>query len=116
MPRSATSSGVYNVLGVFVALPLGLLGRRFGDRLVLGGGLLLMTAGAGLSAWADGPPMIAAGRAAAGAGAVAMIVLQGKIIADWFTGPHFMIAISVSVCSFPIGIGLAGLVLPPVLA
>ncbi|PPQ27169.1 MFS transporter [Rhodopila globiformis] len=108
--------GVYNVLGVFIALPLGLLGRRFGDRLVMGGGLLLMTAGAGLSAWAAEPSLIAAGRAAAGAGAVAMIVLQGKIIADWFTGPRFMIAISVSACSFPIGMGLAGLVLPPVLA
>jgi predicted MFS family arabinose efflux permease len=57
--------GVYNLLGVFVALPLGLLGRRFGDHLVMGSGLLLMTAGAGLSAWADGPAMIALGRAVA---------------------------------------------------
>jgi MFS family permease len=108
--------GTYNVLGMFVALPLGLLGRRFGDRLVMGAGLLLMTAGPVLSAWDDVPATIAAGRAAAGAGAVAMIVLQGKIIADWFTGPRFMIGISVSVCAFPIGMGLAGLVLPPVLA
>jgi predicted MFS family arabinose efflux permease len=45
-----------------------------------------------------------------------MIVLQGKIIADWFTGPRFMVGISVSVCAYPIGMGLAQLVLPPVLA
>ncbi|MFL5256286.1 MAG: CynX/NimT family MFS transporter [Rhodopila sp.] len=108
--------GVYSVLGLFVAFPLGLLGRRFGDRLVMGAGLLLMTAGAVASGWDDTPAMIAAGRAAAGAGAVAMIVLQGKIIADWFTGSRFMIAISITVCAFPIGIGLAGLVLPTVLA
>ncbi|MDR3533283.1 MAG: MFS transporter [Rhodopila sp.] len=107
--------GAYMLLGVFVALPLGLLGRRFGDRLILGAGLALMTAGACVSAWADGPAGIALGRTAAGVGAVAMIVLQGKIIAEWFTGPRFMIGISVSVCSFPIGMGLAQIVLPPVL-
>jgi MFS family permease len=45
-----------------------------------------------------------------------MIVLQGKIIADWFVGSRFMIGISVSVCAFPIGMGLAQLVLPPLLA
>jgi MFS family permease len=107
--------GAYMLLGVFVALPLGLLGRRFGDRWVLGTGLALMTAGACVSAWADGAFGIALGRTLAGVGAVAMTVLQGKIIADWFTGPRFMIGISVSVCAYPIGMGLSQLVLPPVL-
>ncbi|MEA2787822.1 MAG: hypothetical protein QOG73_228, partial [Acetobacteraceae bacterium] len=107
--------GAYMLLGTFVALPLGLLGRRFGDRVVLGTGLALMTGGSCISAWADGAAAIATGRTVAGAGAVAMIVLQGKIIADWFTGPRFMIGISVSVCAYPIGMGLAQLVLPPVL-
>ncbi len=107
--------GSYMLLGVFVALPLGLLGRRFGDRVVLATGLVLMTAGSCISAWADAPVGIAAGRVVAGVGAVGMIVLQGKIIADWFTAQRFMIAISVSVCAFSIGMGLAQLVLPPVL-
>ena len=107
--------GAYMLLGVFVALPLGLLGRRFGDRLVLGAGLALMTAGSCISAWADGATGIAAGRSLAGVGAVAMIVLQGKVIADWFVGARFMIGISVSVCAFPIGMGLAQIVLPSVL-
>jgi MFS family permease len=108
--------GAYMLLGTFVALPLGLLGRRFGDRVVLGTGLALMTGGSCISAWADGAAAIATGRTVAGVGAVAMIVLQGKIIADWFTGPRFMIGISVSVCAYPIGMGVAQLVLPPVLA
>ena len=107
-----TLIGAYMLLGVFVALPLGLLGRRFGDRLVLGGGLLLMTAGSCVSAAGADPTLIAAGRTLAGVGAVGMIVLQGKIIADWFTGRLFMIGISVSVCAYPIGVGLAQLVLP----
>ncbi|HBK07969.1 MAG TPA: hypothetical protein DDZ81_19290 [Acetobacteraceae bacterium] len=108
--------GIYMLLGTFVALPLGLLGRRFGDRWVMGAGLALMTLGSCVSAGSDTVSGIAVGRAVAGVGAVAMIVLQGKIIADWFTGSRFMIGISVSVCGFPIGMGLAQLVLPPVLA
>jgi predicted MFS family arabinose efflux permease len=106
--------GAYNFLGVFVALPLGLLGWRFGDRLVLSTGLLLMVVGACFDGAAASPAGIAIGRAIAGVGAVAMIVLQGKIIADWFTGRRFMIAISVSVCAYSVGVGLAQIVIPPV--
>ncbi len=107
--------GSYMLLGVVTALPLGLLGRRFGDRLVLGSGLALMTLGSCFSAFADGPGGMAVGRAAAGVGAVAMIVMQGKVIAEWFSGRMFMIAIAVTVGAFSIGMGGAQLVLPPLL-
>lgn len=106
--------GAFMLAGVFVALPLGALGRRFGDRWVLSGGLSLMIVGAVVSASGTGPAGIAAGRTIAGVGAVAMIVLQGKIIADFFTGRNFMLAIAVSVCAYPIGVGLAQIVLPPI--
>jgi MFS family permease len=113
--------GAYMLLGVFAALPLGLLGRRFGDKFILGGGLFLMTVGACVSAGLggilpEGPATIALGRTIAGTGAVAMTVLQGKVIADWFNGPRFMIGVSISVCFYPVGMGLAQLVLPPLLA
>jgi MFS family permease len=109
--------GAYNLAGVFAALPLGLLARRFGDRWILGSGLALMTGGACFSVWAPTEFGIGAGRAIAGLGAVALSVLQGKVIADLFAGPRrFMIAISIPICAFPIGLGLAQLVLPPVLA
>lgn len=104
--------GAYMLLGAFAALPLGLLGRRLGEGLVLGAGLVLMTAGAVYGGLAETAVGIGLGRGAAGLGAVAMIVLQNKIIAEWFTGPLFMLAISVTVCAFPVGVGLAGLVLP----
>ena len=104
--------GAYMLPGAFAALPLGLAAGRFGDRVVLGSGLVLMVAGAVVSALAGGPGGIGAGRLAAGVGAVAMIVLQGKVIADWFEGKRFMLAISVSVCSYPVGVGLAQLILP----
>ena len=106
--------GSYMLLGVFAALPLGLLGGRFGDRVVLASGLASMVVGAAIDALASGPAEIAFGRSVAGVGAVAMIVLQGKIIADWFPGRLFMVGISVSVCAYPIGVGLAQLILPPV--
>ena len=108
-----TLIGAFMLLGGFLALPLGLLARRIGDRLVLGCGLLLMVLGPAVSALAAGPTGIGVGRSLAGAGAVAMIVLQNKVIADWFAGRSFMWAISVSVAAYPIGVGLAQLILPP---
>src|SRR6201996_7786530 len=108
--------GAYNLAGVFAALPLGLLARRFGDRWILGSGLALMTCGACFSVSAPTAFGIGAGRAIAGLGAVALSVLQGKVIADLFIGPRrFMIAISIPICAFPIGLGLAQLLLPPAL-
>jgi MFS family permease len=104
--------GLYNLLGVFVALPLGLLARRFGDRWVLGVGLALMAGGACFGAWMPTAAGIGAGRLVAGLGAVAFGVLQGKVVADWFVGPRFMIALSISVCAFPIGMGSAQVILP----
>jgi MFS family permease len=108
--------GAYNLLGVVTALPLGLLARRFGDRWVLSIGLALMAGGACYSVWQPTAFGIGSGRAVAGLGAVAISVLQGKVIADLFAGPRFMIALSIPICAFPIGLGLAQLVLPPVLA
>jgi MFS family permease len=111
-----TLIGSYMLLGGFAAIPIGLLGRRFGDRTVLGAGLWLMVAGPLFSVAASGPAGIGIGRSIAGVGAVAMIVLQNKVIADWFHGRHFMLAISISVASYPIGIGMAQLILPPLVA
>jgi MFS family permease len=79
---------------------------------VLTGGLALMVLGPLLNVIIEGPAGIGIGRSVAGVGGVAMIVLQNKIIADWFTGRQFMWAISVSVAAYPIGVGTAQLVLP----
>lgn len=108
--------GAYMIAGIVVALPMGLLGRRFGDRTVLGGGLALMAVGGLIGALAGGVAGIAVGRAVAGIGAVAMIVLQSKVIADWFEGRSFMLAIGVSVGAYPVGVGLAQIIVPPVAA
>ena len=110
--RFGSLIGVYMLSGAFVALPLGLLGRRFGDRTVLGIGLALMAAGQVVCALAPGAQTIALGRFVSGFGAVAMMVLQSKVIADWFSGPRFMLAISLSSAAYPVGVGLSQLVMP----
>jgi MFS family permease len=56
---------------------------------------------------------IALGRTLCGVGGVAMVVIQGKVLADWFQGRGFLLAISVSVGAYPIGVGLGQLTQPP---
>ena len=105
--------GAYMASGLFVAVPLGLLARRFGERPVLGTGLAIMTLGAIGAGLATGPLGIGIGRAVAGIGAVSMVVIQGKILADWFPGKRLIGAISWSVCAWPVGVGLGQIVQAP---
>ena len=109
-----TLIGIYMAPGMFVAVPGGLLGRRFGERWVVAAGFVLMSAGAALAATATSPGGIGAGRLVAGLGAVLLIVLQGKMVSDRFHGQGFIMAMGMLVGTFPVGVGLAGLALGPV--
>jgi MFS family permease len=105
--------GAFMLVGTFAALPLGLAGGRFGDRLILAGGLALMVVGGLVSAWGGGANGIGLGRTICGIGAVGMVVIQGKVLADWFHGRGFLLAIAASVGAYPVGVGLGQLVQPP---
>ena len=72
-----------------------------------------MVLGPVVSALANAPTGIGVGRGAAGVGAVAVIGLQNKVIAGCYR-PTLLWAITVSDAVYPIGVGLAQLVLPPV--
>jgi MFS family permease len=109
-----TLIGLYMAPGIFVALPGGMLGRRFGERVVVGIGLGLMTAGALVAAAAAGPAGIGLGRVLAGSGAVTLIVMQGQMVSERFAGRLFMPVMSLLVGAFPVGAGLAGLTHDPV--
>ncbi len=111
-----TLVGLYMAPGMLIALPGGLLGRRFGERLVVGVGFALMAGGALLAAAATAPPGIGLGRAVSGAGAVALTVMQGKMVSDRFQGPGFVTVMGILVGMFPVGVGLAGIALAPMLA
>ena len=102
-----TLIGLYLAAGVFLALPVGMLAGRFGDRVVLGSGLALMAVGGVICALGGGTAGIAIGRVVCGMGAVTIVVLQGKLIADWFEGSAFMLAIATTIASYPVGIGVA---------
>jgi MFS family permease len=103
--------GLYFLPGVALALPGGLLGRRFGDKRVVALGLALMAAGGALAGLAEGYPTLAAARLLSGLGAVLLNVLMAKMVADWFAGREVVLAMAVFVNSFPIGVGLALLTL-----
>ena len=101
--------GAYMLPGILAALPEGMLGRRFGERPVVGTGLALMAVGSVVAAVWFSPGGIWAGRMIAGTGAVALIVLQGKMVSDRVRGPGFMTVMGFLVGAFPIGVGLVGL-------
>ncbi len=111
-----TLIGLFMLPGVFVALPGGLLGRRFGARALVGVGLGLMTLGGVVGAVAFTPAGLAAGRLVAGVGAVTLVVMQGKMVSDRFTGKQFMPIMGLLIGAFPVGVGLVGLLQAPLVA
>ena len=105
--------GLYLLPGVAFALPGGLLGRRFGDkRLVLVGLALMAIGGAGL-ALAESFIAANVARVVSGVGAVILNVLVTKMVTDLFEGRERLLAMSVLINSWPIGIGIALLVIGP---
>ncbi len=112
--------GAYLDPGIFVALPSGFLARRFGDRVVAIGGAWLIALGGAVAALAVqeewGIVPIGLGRAIAGIGAVGTSVMQSKMAADRFPPRQLPTAMALLLGMFPIGIGLAQVVLPPLAA
>lgn len=108
--------GIWMLPGVVVAIPGGLLGKRFGDKRVVLAGLALMALGSFVTGAAHEYDMAMLGRVLAGAGAVMLNVLMVKMVADWFHDRELATAMSLLVASWPLGIGLALVVLGPIAA
>lgn len=99
--------GLYLLPGAVIALPGGLLGARYGDKRVTLIGLALMTGGGIWLAGATSPAEADAARLASGIGAVVLNVLLTKMVADWFDGRERVLAMSILINAWPIGIALA---------
>jgi MFS family permease len=99
--------GLYLLPGMAVALPSGMLGARFGERRIALAGLALMIAGGTALALAGTTDALALGRAVCGIGGVLFSVMVTKMLADWFVGHELMLATSILVNTWPIGIALA---------
>lgn len=104
--------GLYFSPGLFLAMPGGALGKRFGDKQVVLAGLALMAAGAVLMAISTHWEGQLIGRLTAGLGGVFLNVLMTKMVADWFSGKEISFSLAVFVNSWPVGIALALIVLP----
>lgn len=105
--------GIWMLPGTFAAIPGGALGQRFGEKRIVVAGLALMVAGTLAIAAADGHADLLLGRLASGVGAVMLNVLLTKMAADWFAERELATAMAVLVSSWPLGIGLALVLLGP---
>src|SRR5215813_11834539 len=108
-----TLIGAWMLPGAVIAIPSGVLGGRFGDKRVALFGLLLMVIGSALTAGAGEFATALIGRIVSGTGAVLLNVLLAKMVADWFGERNLATAMGILVVSWPVGIGLALVVLGP---
>ena len=106
--------GLYMIPGLFLAVPSGFLGRRFGDKPVVATGLTMMVLGGLLSGAADDYTTVEAGRLVSGAGGVVLAVLMTKMLTDWFVQKELFFGMSVFIIGWPIGIAAGQAVQAPV--
>ncbi|MDQ6639346.1 MAG: MFS transporter [Pseudomonadota bacterium] len=99
--------GLYLLPGVAFALPGGLLGRRFGDKRLVLVGLALMGIGGAWLGVAESFITANAARFTSGIGAVILNVLMTKMVTDLFAGRERLLAMSVLINAWPIGIGIS---------
>ncbi|WP_245288313.1 MFS transporter [Bradyrhizobium sp. Ec3.3] len=106
--------GLYFTPGVFLALPGGAIGARFGDKATALAALALMMSGSMTMALTDGWSSQIAGRLVAGIGGVLLSVQLTKMTTDWFAGKEIATAMGIVINSWPAGIALSLLTLPAI--
>jgi MFS family permease len=106
--------GVYLAPGAVLALPGGAIGQRFGDKpAVLAGTLVMLVGGLTMTLVASWPGQVC-GRLIAGIGGVLLNVLMTKMVVDWFAGKEISTAMAIFINSWPAGLAISLLVLPPI--
>ncbi len=105
--------GAYLAPSVLVALPGGIVVQRLGERTTLLLCAALMFAGAVVDLSSDWNARLLA-RVIAGTGGVVFTIAGTKMIADMFVGRQFGLAMAALAGSWPCGIALALIALPPI--
>ncbi|NVN85145.1 MAG: MFS transporter [Rhodopseudomonas sp.] len=106
--------GLYFTPGIVLALPGGAIGQRIGDKRAVFVGLGLMFAGGLImTLWTSWSGQLA-GRLVAGTGGVLLNVQMTKMVADWFVGREIATAMAIFVNSWPVGVAISLLLLPPI--
>jgi MFS family permease len=111
-----TLIGLYLLPGILVALPGGLLAQRFGDKRIVCWGVAAMTFGGALMGLSDNVIALFAGRILSGIGGVLFNVLVTKMVTDWFAGREIGTAFGIMLPSWPLGLALGLVTLPPLVA
>lgn len=99
--------GMFMFPGIFLALPGGLLGARFGDKPVVLAALALLTVGPLLVANSPSFTIAFAGRILSGVGGVLLNIQLPKIVTDRFAGREISTAMGSLMSMWPLGIALA---------
>ena len=99
-----TLVGLYMIPGLFLAVPSGFIGRRFGDKRIVLLGLALMVMGGAIAGAADSYMVLAVGRLTSGGGAALLFVLMTKMLTDWFVDKELFFGMSIFIIGWPIGI------------
>jgi MFS family permease len=110
-----TLIGLFMLPGAVVSLPAGLVGRHVADRTIAGTALGLMVAGGVLVGFSHGYAMAFAGRLLCGIGGALLNIALTKMVTDWFAERGLVLAMSILLASWPLGIG-AGLLIQPAMA
>ena len=107
-----TLIGAYLLPGMFVAIPMGWMMARIGDKRMMVAGLALMSVGAALLALADGFAGALVARLVAGTGAALLSLAGAKMVLDRFLGGALAPAMGVMLSAWPCGLALALVLLP----
>jgi len=99
-----TLIGLFMLAGLFLALPVGLIGRYLSDRSLASLGMALLAAGGFIAAFADSTTQIGAGRIVCGAGFVISTIYFAKMTTDWFAEYEIATAMGLLVMTWPLGI------------
>jgi predicted MFS family arabinose efflux permease len=106
--------GLFWLPGIFLALPAGLLGQRYGlKRLALASLTVLGLGGLVLAASRNFPAM-AAGRLIEGAGNAILSVMISAMVAAWFRGRELSTAMAIVFNSWQFGLAVALVLFPPI--
>ncbi|MGK7871457.1 MFS transporter [Falsiroseomonas sp. E2-1-a20] len=106
--------GAYMLPGILLALPAGWLAARHGERRIALVGLLLMSAGGLLIGVSGGMATALIGRAVSGAGSALLTVVLSTMVIGRFAGDRALVpALGGMLAAWPLGVGLALVLLPP---
>jgi predicted MFS family arabinose efflux permease len=105
-----TLIGFFLLPGVFISIPSGALTRAVSDKNLLMLGAVAMVIGAWLMGAAGDATTLYAGRLVTGVGGTIFNVILTKMVTEWFFGKEIVLALSIMLTAWPIGLAL-GLVI-----